>query len=129
MSLKGKRVVIVDDCTMTRTVLKNSLKSLELEVSEASNEVGFLNVLYEYGRVADLVIMDLTLSSDVNGYDLICKMQEFDAYKNIPAIVLTSSKYKNDVLLGKLIGVADYILKPYSDADLEKRVKKALKAE
>lgn len=129
MSLKGKRVVIVDDCTMTRTILKNSLKNLELEVSEASNEVGFLNVLYEYGRTADLVIMDLTLSSDVNGYDLICKMREIDAYKNIPAIVLTSSKYKNDVLLGKLIGIEDYILKPYSEADLVKRVKKALKVE
>ena len=126
MALKGKRVVIVDDCTMTRTVLKNLLLTLDAEVSEASNEIGFLNVLYEFGRKADLVIMDLTLG-EVSGYELICKMRGIEEYKNIPIIVLTSSQYKQDVIMGKLIGVDDYIIKPYKNEDLVERINKALR--
>lgn len=129
MSLTEKRVVVVDDCTMTRTVLKNLLNGYGIKVSEASNETGLFNVLFEYGVVADLVIMDLTLGSDIGGYELICKMRDVKAYKDIPAIVLTSSSYKQDVMLGKLIGVADYIIKPYDEEDLIKRVKKVLKVE
>jgi DNA-binding response OmpR family regulator len=132
MSLESKngdnRIVIVDDSRTTRTLLKDLLVSNGFTVSEASNEIGFFNVLFEYGKIADLVIMDLNLV-DASGYELVCKMKGIEGYKNIPVIIVTSSKYRNDITMGKILAVEDYIIKPYKEVDLINRINKVLKVQ
>ena len=120
-----KRIVIVDDCRTTRIALKHFLISQNFTVSEASNEVGLFNALFEYGKIADLVLMDLNLE-DISGYELVCKMKGIEVYKNIPVIILTSSNYKDDVKMGRILAVNDYVIKPYKENDLLNRINKVL---
>ena len=123
-----KRILIVDDSRTTRTLLRDLLVSHGFTVSEASNEIGFFNVLFEYGKIADLVIMDLNLV-DASGYELVGKMKGIEGYKNVPVIVVTSSTYKNDIIMGRILAIEDYIIKPYKEDDLINRINKVLKIE
>lgn len=73
----------------------------------------------------DLWILDIMLSGEVSGYDLIRAIKE----KNSPAAVIFTSARDQDLdkIMGLELGSDDYLAKPYSPRELILRVKAVLK--
>lgn len=73
----------------------------------------------------DMWILDIMLTGEINGYDLIKALKE----KNSPAAVIFTSARDQDLdkIMGLELGSDDYLAKPYSPRELILRVKAVLK--
>lgn len=105
------RVMIVDDSPTIKYEVRVLLNKIGADVVEVSNELGMFMKIEEYGKIVDLIIMDISLEYG-NGFDLIKKLKSIDKYKDIPVIVLSAHADANSVLTAKKLGVAGYVRKP-----------------
>ena len=77
------------------------------------------------GNKVHLWILDIMLSDDVNGYDIIKEIRKED--NNIPVIFTSARDQDLDKILGLELGSDDYITKPYSSKELVLRVNNIIK--
>ena len=122
MSLE-KRVMIVEDSNTVRYEVKLLLKKIGVVLIEVANSIGMYNAIEEYGKIVDLIIMDLTLKNE-NGFDLIKSLKSSERYNNIPVLILTEHADRDNVLTAKDIGVEGYLRKPINGTELLERVSK-----
>lgn len=120
-----KRVMIVEDSYTVRYEVKLIIEQLGLTLIEAANELGMFNMMEEYGKCVDLIIMDLTLKYE-NGFDLIEKLRNIEKYRDIPVVILTEHAEVKNVLRARELGVAGYLKKPIQKDELVSRVKSVL---
>lgn len=120
-----KRVMIVEDSHTVRYEVKLILQKVGINLVEVANGMGMFNVIDEYGKHVDLIIMDLTLKQE-NGLDLIENLKGREKYKDIPVIILTEHANKENVLRAKELGVVGYLRKPIQKEELLSRVKSVL---
>lgn len=121
----NKKVLIVEDSFTVRYEVRLILEKLGITILEAANEVGMMNLMDEYGKPVDLVIMDLVLKNE-NGLDLIKKIKSSKSYSSIPVLILTENADKKSVLRAKELGVEGYLKKPINKEELISRVEKLL---
>lgn len=83
------------------------------------------NAMLHIDDQVDLWILDIMLTGEVSGYDLIKALKE----KNNPAAVIFTSARDQDLdkIMGLELGSDDYLAKPYSPRELILRVKAVLK--
>ncbi|KAB3527131.1 response regulator [Alkaliphilus serpentinus] len=120
-----KIVLIVDDSPAIRRQVSLILNKAKIVVREAGSEFGMLNAIEEYGKLAEVIIMDLTLKNE-SGFDLITKLKEYPQYSNIPILVLTEHAEVDKVLMARNLGVKGYLKKPIDVDELLERVKALL---
>ena len=73
----------------------------------------------------DMWILDIMLTGEINGYDLIKAIKEKNSQA---AIIFTSARDQDlDKIMGLELGSDDYLAKPYSPRELILRVKAVLK--
>lgn len=121
----GKKVMIVEDSNTVRYEVKLILDKIGITVIETANEIGMFNMMEEYGKTVDLIIMDLTLKNE-NGFDLIDKLKKSEKYKDIPVLILTEHADKDSVLKARELSVAGYLRKPIQKDELVERVRKTI---
>lgn len=63
----------------------------------------------------DLILLDVMLTGDMNGFDTLEVLKRDDALKNIPVIMLTNLDTEEAV--AKKIGAVDYLVKVNLDLD------------
>lgn len=106
-----KRILIVEDSPTIIEVMRIMLKEMNVKIQTAGSEFGMFQSIESFGKVVDLVIMDITLKSE-NGLDLIEKLRQNPLYANIPVIVVTDHAQKDFILRAKELNVLSYIKKP-----------------
>ncbi len=119
-----KTIMIVDDKSQIRSVLRFSLKDIGYNTMLAANGKDALTLIDNEGP-PDLIIMDIDLPK-MTGLELINKIRHSDETANVPIILLTSDTNKEDILKGVDIGANDFVLKPFKFADLNKKIGKHL---
>lgn len=72
----------------------------------------------------ELIILDINLGGEENGYDLCKKIREIS---DIPVLFLTAYKSEMDVVRGFKVGGDDYITKPFRMQELIVRVQALLR--
>lgn len=77
------------------------------------------------GNEVDLWILDIMLSDDMNGYDIIKAIREKDS--TVPVIFTSARDQDLDKILGLELGSDDYITKPFSSKELVLRVNNIIK--
>lgn len=73
----------------------------------------------------DLWILDIMLSDDVSGYDIIKYIRESD--DKVPVIFTSARDQDLDKIIGLELGSDDYVTKPYSPKELVLRVNNIIK--
>ena len=73
----------------------------------------------------DLVLLDLRMPR-LDGLEVLRELRADPATARLPIVVLTARTRSLDVELGYATGAIDYVLKPFSPADLVRRVEAAL---
>ncbi|MBQ1902565.1 MAG: response regulator transcription factor [Lachnospiraceae bacterium] len=114
------KILIVDDNEEIRNVLRILLQSEGYEVIEAidGNEA-----ISKIDSSFDLCILDVMMPG-MSGYQ-VC--EEIRKDYNLPILFLTAKSADADKSLGLLIGGDDYLVKPFSHAELTARVKSLLR--
>lgn len=120
-----KRILAVDDTVIVLTRIANTLRS-EYEVVTVNSGVRALKYLEQ--EKPDLILLDIQMSPK----DGIQTLREIRSMKNradIPVIMLTGVEDKDYVLTSAMLGIRDYILKPFSSEDLMKRIHRVFESE
>ncbi len=72
----------------------------------------------------DLIILDIVLADDIDGFEVARRVREFSS---VPIIMLTAKAREDDMLQGFKVGADDYLTKPFSSKELLARVSAVLK--
>lgn len=116
------KILVVDDESRMRKLVKDFLIKKNFEVLEAEDGVQALDLFFEVKNIA-LVILDVMMPN-MDGWQT-CK--EIRAYSKVPIIMLTAKGEERDELQGFEIGVDEYISKPFSPKILVARVEAILR--
>jgi CheY-like chemotaxis protein len=84
-----RRILIVDDEPDARDLLSSYLEDEGAEIRTARDGVEALRLLEDY--IPDIVLVDL-LMPNMDGVQLIARLNEKEPYRSIPIIVVTSKK-------------------------------------
>ncbi|MGE5799997.1 MAG: response regulator [Syntrophaceae bacterium] len=113
-------LLIVDDSNSMRTVVKKIVGLTGLEVNqllEADNGRKALDVLG--GSWVDVVILDINMP-EMNGLELLQRMNEEAHMKNIPVVMMTTEASEAHMKTAFELGAKGFIRKPFVPEELRK---------
>jgi putative two-component system response regulator len=117
------RVLVVDDESTNRLMVRRILQSVDLEVLEAADGESALTMVDR--EMPDLVLLDLEMPAR-DGYEVLRVLKGDPRTRLVPVVVLTS----HEELLSKVraadLGADDYLTKPFHVAELLARVNSLL---
>ena len=116
------KILVVDDESRMRKLVKDFLVKNEYEVLEAGDGVEALDIFFENQDIA-LIILDVMMPK-MDGWH-VCR--EIRSYSKVPIIMLTAKSSEQDELQGFELGVDEYISKPFSPKILVARVEAILR--
>lgn len=116
------KILVVDDESRMRKLVKDFLFKSNYEVIEAQDGVQALDIFFENNDIA-LIILDVMMPN-MDGWE-VCR--EIRAYSKVPIIMLTAKSDERDELLGFELGIDEYISKPFSPKILVARVEAILR--
>ena len=116
------RILVVDDESRMRKLVRDFLMHENYEVLEAENGEQAVDLFFKEKNIA-LIILDVMMPK-MDGWQ-VCK--EIRNYSKVPIIMLTAKSDEQDELLGFQLGVDEYITKPFSPKILVARVEAILR--
>jgi DNA-binding response OmpR family regulator len=116
------KILVVDDESRMRKLVKDFLVRSNYDVIEAENGEQAFDIFYQTKGIA-LIILDIMMPK-VDGWQ-VCR--EIRQYSDVPIIMLTAKGDEKDELLGFELGVDEYISKPFSPKILVARVEAVLR--
>jgi two-component system alkaline phosphatase synthesis response regulator PhoP len=117
------KILVVDDEVYILHILDFILGAENYDVITATNGEQALQKVRE--ERPDLVILDIMMPR-LDGYETCRLIKKDPATKTIPVILLTAKGREVDQKLGREVGAADYMTKPFSPSKLIERVQAIL---
>jgi two-component system chemotaxis response regulator CheY len=119
--LKNIRILIVDDFSTMRRLIKKILTDLGAEdVIEAENGSNAWDILSR--EKINLVICDWNMPN-MSGMDLLEKVRADETLADIPFIMVTAEGKKDNVIAATKKGVTGYVTKPFNAESLKSKIK------
>lgn len=116
------KILVVDDESRMRKLVKDFLARQGYTVLEASDGMEAMDYFYEDKDIA-LIILDVMMPK-MDGWQ-VCR--EIRMHSKVPIIMLTARSEERDELQGFDLGVDEYISKPFSPKILVARVEAILR--
>ncbi len=118
------KILIVDDITMMRRILRYTLKQIGLtNIIEADDGKSAIKALKR--EKVDIILCDWNMPK-MKGIDVLNKVRSDNELKAIPFIMVTVKDNKKDIEGALKSGVTDYILKPFTAKTFSKKLEKIL---
>ena len=116
------RILVVEDQPRVVRLVSEVLKAVGYQVLVAGDGKHALEMVSL--EQPDLVLLDVLLPGDMDGYEICRRLREFSA---VPIIMLTAKARDTDILTGFDAGADDYLTKPFNAKELLARVKAVLR--
>ncbi len=114
--------LIVEDAEKTAEQLRKGLSEMSITVDVASDGLKGLAMARE--REYDLIVLDLMLPG-IDGFEVVKRLREGGS--TTPVMILTARDEVHDRITGLQLGADDYLVKPYSFAELCARIQALLR--
>ena len=119
----NKCILIVDDESRMRKLIKDFLAVKGFSILEAEDGEKALQVYEENSQKIDLILLDVMMPK-LDGWSVLRQIRQTS---KVPIIMLTARGEEQDELFGFELGVDEYISKPFSPKILVARVEAILK--
>ena len=113
--MTAETILVVEDDAALLDGLRDILELSGYRVITARNGAQGLVALEQHRP--DLIVSDINMPR-MDGYQFYGQVRAHPEWVSLPFIFLTAKGEKADVRRGKLLGVDDYITKPFEEADL-----------
>ncbi len=120
--MEGLKILVVDDESRMRKLVKDFLVKEGFVVLEASNGEEAVDIFMSTKNIA-LIILDVMMPK-LDGYGV---AQEIRKISMVPIIMLTAKSDEKDEIKGFELGIDEYITKPFSPKILVARVQAVLR--
>ncbi|MBR5908887.1 MAG: response regulator [Schwartzia sp.] len=118
-------ILVVDDddmnLKMAEFILKKDMKDIKVLLADSGLKA--IDTLQQ--EKVDLVLLDFQMPV-MNGLKTLEMIRKREDMKDVAVIFLTASSDRDTVIKAGMMGVADYIKKPFMPQDLLDRVSQAL---
>lgn len=120
------RVLVVDDASFVRDTVKRNLRQLipDAEFFDAPDGRRAMSLMKS--KNVQLVLSDWEMP-EVSGDEFLRWMREQPDYEKVPFIMITSRGDRENVVQAVQAGVSDYMTKPFTPEELQRKVAKQLK--
>jgi two-component system chemotaxis response regulator CheY len=118
---KHLKILVVDDFSTMRRIIRNLLKEIGYEdIEEAEDGQQAFNKLKL--TTFDFVVTDINMPN-MNGFQLLAAIKKDPALAALPVLMVTAEARKEDIVAAAQGGAAGYIVKPFTKATLEDKLK------
>lgn len=115
-----RKILIADDTTFMREMLKSALDPEKYQIiGEATDGVQAVEFYKE--KNPDLLILDINMPK-MNGIDALTEVIKYDSKANV--IMCSDQKYENMIVMAIKRGAKDFVIKPFTAADVITAVNK-----
>lgn len=112
-------ILVIEDNVMMRKFLSNLLgKKYKVVVKESAEKA---LAWLDQKNSPDLIISDYELDG-ISGFDLLERLQLFEAYENTPFLLISGRFNKENHTRCLKAGAVDFIVKPFDPVELELKV-------
>jgi two-component system, OmpR family, phosphate regulon response regulator PhoB len=119
-----KKVLIIDDHSTTRDLVKWALSESGLKLHEASNgEAGLQAAKLHH---PDLILLDIMMPGELDGYGVCEQLRASDTLSKVKIVLLSANDSEADRKRGQEAGANAYLIKPFKPATLRGLVGKLL---
>jgi two-component system chemotaxis response regulator CheY len=119
---KNMKVLVVDDFSTMRRIVKNLLRDLGFtNIQEADDGSTALPMLQ--GGDFDFVVTDWNMPG-MQGIDLLKAIRADSSLAHIPVLLITAEAKKEQIVMAAQAGVNGYIVKPFTAATLKTKLDK-----
>lgn len=116
------KILIVDDFSTMRRIIKNLLRDLGFtNIEEADDGTTALPMLQNGDY--DFVVTDWNMPG-MQGIDLLRTIRADDGLKDIPVLMVTAEAKREQIIEAAQAGVNGYIVKPFTAATLKEKLDK-----
>ncbi|WP_128547089.1 response regulator transcription factor [Larkinella soli] len=118
------RVLVVEDDTFIRKVLRHTLKA-DFEVITQTNGMEAMTYLEE-GNPVDIILTDLQMPH-FSGQDLIRTIRASALFQHLPVIILSTYDDSNTRITCLELGADDYMIKPFNPLEVKAKIMAVLR--
>lgn len=121
---KQRRVLIVDDEPIIRSLCRYALQAEDMNFEEAGDGKQALEMTRS--KAFDLVLLDIDLP-EMKGNDVLAALRAQPPWPNLKIIMFSGRSAPDEMAQLMLSGADDYLVKPFTTLQLQARVKSALR--
>jgi len=119
---KDIKILVVDDFSTMRRIIKNLLKELGLtNVVEADDGATALPILKQGG--IEFLITDWNMP-EMTGIDLLKHVRADPNLSKIPVLMVTAEAKREQIIAAAQAGVNGYVVKPFTAVTLKEKIDK-----
>ena len=120
------RILIVDDDIDDQLIIRWAIREIipKHECTIANNGEEAMEYI-ETAVPYDIVLLDLNMPV-MNGFDTLKTIKQIDGYKEVPVIIMSTSRSHYDIERSKRLGASKYIQKPGTFSELVDELKQLL---
>jgi two-component system phosphate regulon response regulator PhoB len=124
MMMAGKQILVVEDESGIREMVRFALERAEFDVAEAQDVPSAR--LEIANRRPDLILLDWMLPG-ISGVEFARELKSSPTTRDIPVIMVTARAEEEDKVRGLNVGADDYMTKPFSFPELIARIQAVLR--
>ena len=117
------RILVADDEAKNRKLLRDILEAQGHQVTLA--EDGQQALEHALSNPPDVILLDVMMPK-LNGYEVCAQLRKDSRTAQLPILMITALKDRNDRLKGIQAGANDFLTKPVDAAEIRLRVKNAV---
>ncbi len=121
--MSKKKILVVEDEESLLKLESILLTSKGYEVTGVSNGLAALESLAQ--SKPDLVLLDIMLPA-MDGFEVCQRIKSDPATRDIPVVMLTAKKSREDMARGQQVGADWYITKPFKSANVIETIQRFL---
>jgi len=119
------KLLIVDDSSVIRKIIKITANLLQMEAIEAQDGIEALKIISEKYNEINLVLLDWNMP-EMSGFDVLVEIKNNPLYKDIPVMMVTTEGQKSNIVAAVKAGAANYLTKPFTSEELEEKILECL---
>jgi len=116
------RVLVVDDFSTMRRIVKNLLKDIGFENIEEADDGKTALPILKTGKI-DFLVTDWNMPG-LSGIDLVKTIRSEPALANIPILMVTAEAKREQIIEAAQAGVNGYVVKPFTAQVLKEKIEK-----
>jgi two-component system, chemotaxis family, chemotaxis protein CheY len=119
---KSMKILVVDDFSTMRRIIKNLLKDLGFANIQEADDGNTALAMLQQGDF-DFVVTDWNMPG-MQGIDLLRAIRANDKLKHLPVLMVTAEAKKEQIVAAAQAGVNGYVVKPFTAATLKEKLDK-----
>ena len=119
---KNMKILIVDDFSTMRRIIKNLLRDLGFTNTEEADDGSTALPMLQSGNF-DFLVTDWNMPQ-MTGIELLRAVRADDRLKHLPVLMVTAEAKRDQIIEAAQAGVNGYVVKPFTAHALQDKIEK-----